>query len=86
MSVIHEEKTVNFREFRENLAGYLRKARQGTTIVVTSHGKPVARVSPPAPLPEQRIALVGFFKDQLRMAPDFDETPGELIDAMEGGA
>jgi hypothetical protein len=26
-----------------------------------------------------------MFKDRLQMAPDFDETPAELIDEMEGG-
>lgn len=79
-------RTVNFREFRQNLSDYLRAARQGATILVTSRGNPVARVSPPAPRPEERSALIGLYKGKLRMSPGFDETTSELIDAMEGGA
>jgi hypothetical protein len=36
------EKTVNFREFRKNLSGYLQQARQGSHFVVTTRGEEVA--------------------------------------------
>ena len=80
-----DPKAVNFREFRKNLSAYLREVHNGAQIVVTSHGKEVARVVPPAPIAGQRAKLFGMFKGRLQMAPDFDETPTELIDAMEGG-
>ncbi|HEX3664905.1 MAG TPA: type II toxin-antitoxin system prevent-host-death family antitoxin [Rhizomicrobium sp.] len=80
-----EPRKVNFREFRTNLSTYLREAHDGAEIIVTSHGKEVARVVPPASLGQQRAKLFGMFKDRLQMAPDFDETPAELIDEMEGG-
>ncbi|HEX4157360.1 MAG TPA: type II toxin-antitoxin system prevent-host-death family antitoxin [Rhizomicrobium sp.] len=80
-----EPKKVNFREFRTNLSTYLREVHDGAEIVVTSHGKEVARVVPPASIAEQRAKLFGMFKGQLHMAADFDETPPEWIDEMEAG-
>ncbi|HTT85666.1 MAG TPA: type II toxin-antitoxin system prevent-host-death family antitoxin [Rhizomicrobium sp.] len=77
-------KPVNFREFRENLSRYLREARDGAEIVVTSHGREVARVVPPVSIARQRAKFLGMFKGRLQMAPDFDETAAELIDEMEG--
>lgn len=79
-----EARTVNFREFRMNLSTYLRQAHDGAEIVVTSHGKEIARIVPPVPVAQQRVKLAGMFKGRLQMAADFDETPDELIDAMEG--
>jgi prevent-host-death family protein len=43
--------SVGVRELKNRLGHYLRAVRRGETIVVTAHGKPVARllpVSPPA--------------------------------------
>ena len=79
-----EPRKVNFREFRTNLSTYLREAHDGAEIVVTSHGKEVARVVPPDPIGQQRGKLFGMFKGRLQMAPDFDETPADLIEEMEG--
>jgi prevent-host-death family protein len=74
--------TVNFRDLRQNLAGYLRQARHGEEIIVTSRGQVVARIVPPA---EPARRPIGLLKGQIRVADDFDETPADLIDAMEGG-
>jgi len=73
--------TVNFREFRENLAGFLRQAQQGTEFIVTSRGETLARIGPPGGLKPRPM---GLLKGQIRMAPDFDDTPADLIAAMEG--
>jgi len=75
--------SVDFREFRKNLAGYLRQARQGYEIIVTSRGEEVARLVPPAK-PERR--QLGTLQGRIWMAEDFDETPAEIIAAMEGNA
>jgi prevent-host-death family protein len=34
------------REFRDNLAGYLRRAHEGETITITRHGRPDVQVGP----------------------------------------
>lgn len=77
--------SVNFREFRKNLAGYLRQARQGEEIVVTSRGEAVARLVPPASTERPRRQLGGM-AGRIWMAEDFDETPADIIEAMEGEA
>ena len=77
--------SVNFREFRKNLAGYLRQARQGDEIIVTSRGEEVARLVPPAK-PERKRRQLGTLQGRIWMAEDFDETPADIIAAMEGDA
>ena len=74
MTEFKTEISVNFRELRKNLSGYLRQTRQGAAFTVTSRGQAVARIVPPGTAPGRRSELVGLFLGQLRMAPDFDET------------
>jgi prevent-host-death family protein len=38
--------TVGVRELKSNLSAYLEKAQKGQTIIITSHGKPVAQLTP----------------------------------------
>lgn len=38
--------TVGVRELKANLSAYLEKAQKGQTIIITSHGKPVAQLTP----------------------------------------
>ena len=40
--------TVNISEFRANLLKYLEQARKGEAFTVTSHGKILAEIRPPA--------------------------------------
>jgi prevent-host-death family protein len=44
----HDER-VGVRELRQNLSVYLRRVRRGESLVVTEHGRPVARLAPLAP-------------------------------------
>ena len=75
--------TVNFRELRAHLAEFLRQTQAGETFVVTSRGREVARLLPPGPaIGGERKP--GGLAGQIWMAPDFDETPEDIIAAMEG--
>ena len=56
------------------------RAERGETVVITS-GREVARLGPPE-LQERRRH--GRMKGWIWAAPDRDETPAELIDALEG--
>ena len=40
--------TVNISEFRANLLSYLKKAKEGQEIVITSHGENLASIVPPS--------------------------------------
>jgi prevent-host-death family protein len=74
-------RTVQVREFREGLAGFLREVEQGAEIMVMARNRPVARLVPPAPSGRRPL---GLMRGKIRMADDFDTTPAEIIAAMEG--
>ncbi len=48
--------TVNISELRANLLSYLKKAKQGSEIVITSHGETLATIVPPADKNQQAKA------------------------------
>ncbi|MBL6457613.1 type II toxin-antitoxin system prevent-host-death family antitoxin [Belnapia sp. T6] len=74
---------VGVREFRANLGDVLRQARQGQSFLVTSRDEVVAEIHPPS-RPAQRRREPGALRGRIRMAPDFDTLPPELLAAMEG--
>ena len=74
---------VGVREFRNNLTGFLRQVRQGSSFLVMSHEQVVAEVRPP-PRAEQPRRRPGALRGKIRMAPDFDTLPAEVLAAMEG--
>ena len=49
---------VGVRDLKSRLSEYLRQVRQGQTVIITDHGRPVGRLSPvERPLDEQIQAL-----------------------------
>jgi prevent-host-death family protein len=48
---------VGVREFKAHLSTYLHRVSTGVALVVTSHGKQIARVGPPIDAPEPKDAL-----------------------------
>lgn len=74
---------VGVREFRRNLTGFLRQARQGASFLVMSHDRVLAEIRPPsgAEGPRRRP---GVLRGEIRMAPDFDTLPPDVPAAREG--
>lgn len=73
---------IGVREFRGNMTGFLRQARNGASFLITSHDEVVAELHPPsiqAPPHRQPGGL------QVWMAPDFDDLPDDVLAEMEGG-
>jgi antitoxin (DNA-binding transcriptional repressor) of toxin-antitoxin stability system len=55
----------------------------GAEITLENNGQVVARVTPVATTRGRPIA--GLLHGKIRIAPDFDQTPQELIDLFENG-
>lgn len=77
-----EPQRVGVREFRGNLTGFLRQVRQGRSFLVTSRDQVLAEIRPP-PKAEQPRRQPGALRGRIRMAPDFDTLPPEVLTAME---
>lgn len=75
--------TVGIRDLRNNLGRYLAMVQDGVAISITSHGKPVGELRPPA---KPQVALkrrVGGLKGKMWMADDWDEWDQETLAAFE---
>ena len=73
--------TVDVREMWVRLAELLGRAEHGETVVIIRSGREVARLGPPLWREQRRP---GRMKGRTWSASDWDQTPAELIDAMEG--
>lgn len=71
------------REFRGNMAGFLREARAGRSFLITSRDEVLAELRPPS-VPQRTSRRPGVLRGKIRMAPDFDALPPDLLAAMEG--
>ncbi len=79
-----QPRRVGVREFRADLTGFLRQARHGTSFLITSHDQVLAEIRPP-PTAERPRRRPGALRGKIRMAPDFDTLPPDVLAAMEGG-
>ena len=69
---------------KSHLSRLLDRAARGEEVVITRHGKPVARLAPV----EQRRAprKLGALRGKIRVAADFDAPlPKEILALFEGG-
>ncbi len=57
---------VAVRELKDHLSEYLKRASEGEDVTVTSHGKPIARLAPLPPEPEDTEAAA---VERLRAQP-----------------
>lgn len=83
----HQKSTVarrvGVRELRANLTGFLREAQHGRSVLITSRGEVLAELNPP-PASELPHRQPGALRGRIRMAPDFDALPADLLAAIEG--
>ena len=71
---------VNMHEAKSQLSRLGRLAWEGEDIVIARAGEPWLRLEP---YRERRARRkLGVLKGQIRIAPDFDETPQEVIDSF----
>ncbi|MEM7057571.1 MAG: type II toxin-antitoxin system prevent-host-death family antitoxin [Pseudomonadota bacterium] len=68
-------------EAKARLAEFIRRAEGGEEIVLTRHGRPVARLSPAAET--AKGPLIGALAGQISIADDFDDLPPEFMAAFQ---
>ena len=71
---------VNMREAKSQLSKLGKLAWQGEEIVITKAGEPYLRLEPYRTLKTKR--KLGALQGQIWIAPDFDETPQDVIDSF----
>ena len=87
---------VEMADFRDDVAGYLRQARQGASSVITADGKAMGELRPPAteaepttatpvPTSESPRRLIGSMRGEIWMADDWDTWPEGFIEEMTEG-
>ena len=73
---------VNMHEAKSQLSRLGELAWQGEEVVIAKAGKPYLNLTPYRE--SRRMRKPGVLKGQIWVAPDFDETPIEVIEAFEG--
>ena len=72
--------TVNMHEAKSQLSRLGKAAWEGEEVVIARAGEPYLRLVPyREQKPRRRL---GAMKGQIRIGPDFDETPPEVVDAF----
>jgi prevent-host-death family protein len=79
------EETVSAAEANREFSKLLRGVREGNSYVVTSHGRPVAKLVPISKSPEEKEAAFQKLMARLRSQPVIDIGPWTRDDANERG-
>lgn len=75
---------VNVYEAKTQLSRLLNRAEAGEDIVITRHGRPVARLAPVSQERPQRT--LGRLRGRIHLSADFDEPlPEGVFDSFEAG-
>jgi prevent-host-death family protein len=73
---------VNIHKAKTELSKLIKMALEGEEIVIAKAGKPLVHLLPyKAPSKKRKP---GRYKKKIWMAPDFNETPDEIIKGFEG--
>lgn len=79
---------IGMREAKTHLSRLGRLAREGREVIICRNGKPFLKLVPlreEPKFPGRKPRRLGFLKGQVWVAPDFDDTPDEVIRLFEGG-
>jgi prevent-host-death family protein len=72
---------VSIAEAKNRLSELIRAVEGGDRVVITRHGKPVARLAPPPP--RSRPVRLGAMKDRIHVLPGWD-APVDLDGFLAG--
>jgi prevent-host-death family protein len=77
-------RTVNMHEAKSKLSSLVEAAMAGEEIVIARAGTPLVKLVPVHR--DTRPREPGRFTGKIRIAPDFDPTPEDVMAAFEGNA
>jgi prevent-host-death family protein len=75
------EGMVNIHEAKTHLSRLVERVEAGDEVIIARAGRPVARLVPFRPRTKPRAP--GVWRGRVRLAPDFDRTPDDLLDEFE---
>lgn len=75
---------MNIHEAKTHLSQLVDQAAAGEDVIIARNGRPVARLCPLPRSPQRRTP--GTMRGKIWMAPDFDETPDEIVDVFHNEA
>lgn len=76
-------RTVNIQDAKTHLSRLVEEAARGEGIIVTKHGRPLARLCALSFDPRPR--RLGGWKERVRIAPDFDAEDARIVAMFENG-
>jgi prevent-host-death family protein len=75
---------VSLKEIQRNFPAYLRRVREGQTLVITENGKPMAEMKPTAST-EKKPRPYGLCAGEFRTPDDFNSPlPDDILKDFEG--
>jgi len=75
---------INVYDAKTHLSRLLDQVAQGEEIIIARAGKPLAKLVPYRE--DDRPRVPGSWRGRVRIAPDFDVLPADLMAAFEGEA
>jgi antitoxin (DNA-binding transcriptional repressor) of toxin-antitoxin stability system len=75
---------IPFTEARTHLSKYGRLAEEGQTTFVFKHHRLAFQIAPSPAIRQAKPKTPGLARGQIRMEPDFDCTPAEVVASFEG--
>lgn len=73
--------TVNMHEAKSTLSALVEEVLAGEEVIIAKAGKPLVRLVPFQETKKPRKP--GRLKGRVKLSPDFDDTPGEVIEIFE---
>lgn len=73
---------VGMHEAKTHLSKLVERAEAGEDVVIQRNGKAVARLVPMVEQQRSLTALRGAWRGRVRIAPDFDELPPDIAEAL----
>lgn len=73
---------VGMHEAKTQLSKLVERAEAGEDVVIQRNGRPAVRLVPVVEEPRSLASLRGAWRDRVRIAPDFDELPPDIAEAL----